>query len=106
MEEIDFYDLTDLSEKKVGDRIGKLKLAEISSVQDVGYGRVYNIKYKGKMIFQEYEYSLKQKIKNLDYLEFMRIKDMRMDKIMRSELYKFLFQNRRVDVGIIDCPTH
>jgi hypothetical protein len=106
MEEIDFYDLTDLSEKKVGDRIGRLKLAEIASIKDEGCGRVYNIKYKGKIIFQEYEYSLKEKIKNLDYLEFIRMKDMRMNKIMRSELLKFLFQNGSVDVGIIDCPTH
>ena len=34
MEEIDFYDLTDLSEKKVGDRIGRLKLAEIASIKE------------------------------------------------------------------------
>jgi hypothetical protein len=107
MEEIDFYDFTDLSEKKVGDRIGKLKLAEISSIKDDGYGRVYDIKYKGKdTLFASYEYSLKEKIKDLDYLEFIRIKDIRMEKIMRLELYKFLFQNRSVDVRVINCPIH
>lgn len=107
MEEIDFYDFTDLSEKKVGDRIGKLKLAEISSIRDEGNGRLYNIKYKGKdTLFDSYEYSLKEKVKDLDYLEFTRIKDMRMDKIMRGELFKFLFQNRSVNVGIIACPIH
>ena len=107
MEEIDFYDFTDLSEKKVGDRIGKLKLAEILSIKDDGYGRIYDIKYNGEeQIFNSYEYSLKEKIKYLDYLEFIRRKNMRMEKIMRGELYKFLFQNRSVNIRMVDCPIH
>ena len=94
MESHDFYDFTDLSEKKVGDRIGKLKLAEISSIKDEGYGRIYTIKYKGKKIIEEaYEYSIKETIKDLDYLEFNKRKEIRMDRAMRKELHKFLYLN-------------
>lgn len=94
MESYDFYDFTDLSEKNVGDRIGKLKLAEISSINDEGYGRIYTIKYKGKKIIREaYEYSVKEIIKDLDYLEFNKRKEIRMDRAMRKELHKFLYLN-------------
>ena len=42
---------------------------------------------------EAYEYSIKETIKDLDYLEFKKRKEIQMDRAMRKELNKFLYLN-------------
>jgi hypothetical protein len=93
MNKLYFYDIVNKNTLKIGDKMGKYKLALIINIDNSDIEKKFTATYNGyydMLLNNKSIYNLKERIRELDYREHLIRKEYIINKAMKYELNEYL----------------